>query len=138
MSNLSRLSIRGLFIKLIRRNVPLCFLLGVMYLYLDMSCTVKWNGVMTRAFDIPSGTKQGGILPPDVFALYVHDLIQLLKDSGFGCYIIQVCIACIFFADDIVLLSPSRYGLQKLLNICVSHCKKFCLDFNVKKSKVMD
>ena len=39
--------------------------------------------------------------------------------------------------DDIMLLSPSHYGLQALLNICVSYCKKHCLDFNVKKSKVM-
>ena len=67
----------------------------------------------------------------------MHDLIQLLKQSGFGCWVIRVCIACIFFADDVVLLSPSRYGLQRLLNICVEYCKTFCLDFNAKKSKVM-
>ena len=48
-----------------------------------------------------------------------------------------MCLACIFFADDIVLLSPSRSGLQKLLNVCVDYCRKFCLNFNVKKSKVM-
>ena len=50
---------------------------------------------------------------------------------------IQIFIACLFFADDIVLLSPSRHGLQSLLNICVAYCKKYCLDFNVKKSKIM-
>ena len=40
-------------------------------------------------------------------------------------------------ADDIVLCSPSRYGLQQLLNICSAYFKEFCLDFNVKKSKSM-
>ena len=40
-------------------------------------------------------------------------------------------------SDDIVLLSPSRYGLQRLLEICTNYCRKFCLNFNVKKSKVM-
>ena len=50
---------------------------------------------------------------------------------------IELVIACLFFADDLVLLSPSRYGLQQLLNICVAYCKEYCLDFNVKKSKVM-
>ena len=132
-----RISHWGLFIKLINRNVPLCFLLCVMFQYLNMSCTVKWNNVSSRAFDIPTGTKQGGILSPDFFALYMHDLIQILRSSGFGCNMIKMCIACIFFADDVVLLSPSRYGLQNLLNICVMYCRKFCLDFNVKKSKVM-
>ena len=48
-------------------------------------------------------------------------------------------IPCAFLKllNDIVLLSPTRYGLQKMLNICVAYCKRFCLDFNVKKSKVM-
>ena len=76
-------------------------------------------------------------MSPDFFAMYIHDLIDLLKASGFGCHIIKICVACFFFADDIVLLSPSRRGLQALLDICVAYCKKFCLDFNAKKSKVM-
>ena len=102
-----------------------------------MSCTVKWNDSMSSAFDIPTGTKQGGILSHDFVAMYMHDLIEILKSSGFGCLVIQVIIACIFFADDIVLYFPSRYGLQQLLNICSAYFKEFCLDFNVKKSKSM-
>ena len=90
-----------------------------------------------EVFEVPTGTKQGGILSPSFFALYMHDLIDKLKSSGYGAHVIQACIACIFFADDIVLLSPSRHGLQRLLDISVSYCTKFCLDFNVKKSKVM-
>ena len=127
----------GLFLKLVQYKVPLCFLLSVMFLYLNMSCTVKWNKELSYAFDIPTGTKQGGILSPDIFSKYLHDLIKQLQASGFGCHIIKLCIACIFFADDIVLLSPSRYGLQRLLDICANYCRKFCLDFNVNKSKVM-
>ena len=132
-----RISHWGLFLKLIKRNVPLCFLLCVIYLYLNMSCIVKWDGSVSRVFGIPTGTKQGGILSPDFFGLYIHDLIGLLIKSGYGCDVVRLIIACIFFADDMVLLSPSRHGLQMLLNICVAYCKRFCLEFNVKKSKVM-
>ena len=132
-----RISHWGLFVKLLKRNVPLCFLMSVIYLYLNMSCVVKWKSQSSCAFDVGTGTKQGGILSTDFFSLYMHDLIDLLTSSGFGCHIIQICIACLFFADDIVLLSPSRYGLQQLLDICVAYCKEFCLDFNVRKSKVM-
>ena len=132
-----RISHWGLFIKLIKQNVPLCFLMCVIYLYLNMSCTVRWNKSTSSPFDVSTGTKQGGILSPDFFALYMHDLIGNLKASGFGCKVIQIVIACLFFADDIALLSPSRYGLQKLLNICSAYCDRFCLDFNIKKSKIM-
>ena len=132
-----RISHWGLFIKLVKQNVPLCFLLSIMYLYLNMSCTAKWNGHMSSDFDIPTGTKQGGILSPNFFGLYMHELIEKLKSCGFGCKVILILIACLFFADNIVLLSPSRHGLQQMLDICVSYCKMYCLDFNVKKSKVM-
>ena len=67
----------------------------------------------------------------------MHDLIEQLTNSGYATYVIQMCISCIFFADDVVLLSPSRFGLQELLDICVAYCDRYCLDFNVKKSKIM-
>ena len=102
-----------------------------------MSCLVKWKNQRSYQFEVPTGTKQGGVLSPDLFSFYMHDLIELLRNSGYGCHVIEVCIASIFFADDVVLLSPSRFGLQRLLNICVSYCKTYCLDFNAKKSKVM-
>ena len=51
----------GLFIKLMKQNVPLCFLLSVMFLYLNMSCLVEWKSEFSNSFDIPTGTKQGGI-----------------------------------------------------------------------------
>ena len=127
----------GLFIKLVKRGVPLCFVLSIIYLYLNMSCLVKWKNQMSNAFEVPTGTKQGGVLSPNLFSFYMHDLIELLKKSGYGCHVIEVCVSCIFFADDVVLMSPSRFGLQRLLDICVSYCKKYCLDFNAKKSKIM-
>ena len=52
-----RISHWGLFVKLIKRQVPLCFLLSVLYLYLNMSCTVKWKTSLSKVFDVPSGTK---------------------------------------------------------------------------------
>ena len=74
-----RISHWGLFVKLLKRNVPLCFLMSVIYLYLNMSCVVKWKGQKSCAFDVDTGTKQGGILSTDFFSLYMHDLIELLK-----------------------------------------------------------
>jgi hypothetical protein len=76
-------------------------------------------------------------LSPDFFAIYVDDLIILLKNSGLGCHIINVFIAAILFADDLALLAPTRYALQELLDICSDYCDKFCLKINVSKTKVM-
>ena len=92
-----RISHWGVFTKMIQHNVPLCFLLSIMFLYLNMSCTIKWNNETSFDFGIPTGTKQGGILSPDIFAMYMHDLIVELQSSGFGCHVIQRLINCIFF-----------------------------------------
>ena len=49
----------------------------------------------------------------------------------------EIFIACILFADDMALMAPTRVSLQQLLDICARYCAKFCLNFNVKKSKIM-
>ena len=41
------------------------------------------------------------------------------------------------FADDLALMAPTRGALQQMIDASLSFCNKFCLTFNVKKSKVI-
>ena len=127
----------GIFIKLIERKVPLCFLKLVMYLYLNMKSCCSWRGTKSEFFDVSSGTKQGGVISPRIFAIYMDDLIARLRKRGIGCHYINLFIACILYADDLCLMAPSRGSMQELLNICEEYCKEFCLSFNVNKSKIL-
>jgi len=43
-------------------------------------------------------------------------------------------VGCILYADDIILLSATVDGLQKMLNTCSGTAEKLCLTFNCKKS----
>ena len=132
-----RVSHYGIFIKLMERRIPLCFLLIIMFWHLNMTCHVKWGEARSKSFPVPLGTKQGGIISPKLFSLYINGLISILRNSGLGCHIIDRFIGCILFADDLVILSPTRSAMQKLIDLCVQYCDKFCLSFNVKKSHVM-
>lgn len=132
-----RISHYALFAKLMKRKVPLCFLSLIIFWYLNMCVNCKWNGTFSEYFDVPSGSKQGGILSPEFYSLYVNDLIVLLKRAGLGCHIMMMFLAAILFADDLALLAPSRGVLQFMINICHSYCKMYCLEFNPKKTKVM-
>ena len=127
----------GLFLKLMERKVPLCFLLMIMFWYMNMQYDVKWCRSYSKYFSVLCGTKQGGILSPDFFALYINDLIVILRKHGVGCHILRRFIACILFADDMSLIAPTRQSMQEMLDICAEYCKKFCLRFNVSKTKVM-
>ena len=102
-----------------------------------MSCRVKWSNAYSEFFPVPLGTKQGGIMSPRFFATYINDMIGILRNSGIGCHLMKLFVACFLFADDLALISPSRSGLQKLIEICNNYCTKYCLTFNSKKSKVM-
>ena len=132
-----RISHHGLFLKLMERRIPLCLLLLIVFWHLNMSCKVKWGDAFSEEFCVPLGTKQGGISSPGFFSLYINDMIDLMRKSGLGCHIIHVFLAAILFADDLAILAPSRSALQKLISICEDYCRKFCLQFNSKKSKVM-
>ena len=46
-------------------------------------------------------------------------------------------LALLMFADDIVLMAPTRMALNKLIQTCSEYCTEFGLSFNSKKSKVM-
>ena len=127
----------GIFLKLIGRNVPLCFLRIIMFLYLNMRSRCQWRGSFSEYFDVLTGTKQGGVISPRIFTLYVDDLIARLRKRGIGCHIIELFIACLFYADDLCLIAPTRSAMQELINCCQEYCEEFCLSFNVKKSKIL-
>ena len=64
-------------------------------------------------------------------------LISNAVASSNGCYLNRCCLCCIMYADDLMLLSPSVTGLQKLLDISASTGNELCLQFNDKKSHCM-
>ena len=102
-----------------------------------MTSVVKWNGILSRSFNVTSGVRQGGILSPQLFTVYVDDLLVALRKSGVGCHIIDKFIAAIMYADDLALLAPTRSSLQKLLNICYDYGIEWCVTYNPTKTKVM-
>ena len=59
----------GLFLKLIRRNIPLVFLEVIMFWYSNLRCRVKWGDCYSETFTITAGVRQGGILSPDFYSI---------------------------------------------------------------------
>ena len=127
----------GIYIKLIKRGIPLCILNLLIYWYANLTSTVKWNGTFSESFRVFSGVRQGGVLSPHLFAIYIDDLIVKLRSLKNGCYIADLFLACIVYADDICLLAPTRSAMQLLLNTCEEYGLSWCLTYNPKKTKVM-
>ena len=132
-----RLVHSGLFIKLMQRGFPKSFLDILIYWYDGLVCRVRWDGVLSNWFNITAGVRQGGILSPDLYSIYVDDLISVLQSSGIGCYVAKTFAAALFYADDMCVLAPSVNGLQKMLDLCARYCDEWDIRLNPKKTKNM-
>jgi hypothetical protein len=119
------------------RNVPRKYIEILHYWYINSVAVVKWEGCLSQSFPISNGVRQGGILSPLLFALYIDILVDKLRRSGFGCRIPDFYMGCILYADDVLLLSNSVTELQHILDICVATMNEIGMSFNVKKSGFM-
>ena len=92
---------------------------------------------MSDYFYVSNGVRQGGILSPKLYSVYVDDLSDYLVKSQIGCQIDNVCVNHVMYADDICLMAPSPAALQKLINICYDFSLQNNLTFNFSKSFCM-
>ena len=85
-------------------------------------------------FTITNGVRQGGILSPTLFSIYMDDLSFILSESGIGCHIDDVCINHVFYADDLCLMASCAIALQELIGLCYAYSVDIDLNFNATKS----
>ena len=85
-------------------------------------CRVCWDSHYNQWFLVKAGVRQGGVLSPDLYSIYVDKLICILRRSGVGFYICKVFAAALFYADEMAVLAPSLKGLQMRLNLCQTYC----------------
>ena len=68
---------------------------------------------------VSNGVRQGGILSPLFFNVYMDGLSDILCRTECGCTMGGRMINHLMYADDLVILSPSAKGLQRLVDKCI-------------------
>ncbi len=126
-----------LFEKLLKREMCPLVMRLLLQTYLDQKLCVKWNDTLSETFGVTNGVRQGGILSPLLFGIYIDELLSVLQNSGFGCRIGHLYAGALGFADDLILICPSEPGIQKMLKICESYAAEHDLIFNGAKSKLL-
>ena len=129
----------SLFHTLIKKGVSPIFLRILMYIYRNQTCEVKWNSKYSHKFSVKNGVRQGAISSPILFSIYIDDLIKQLRVLGLGCRFDGHFYGVLGYADDLLLLSASRSGLQAMVSICEKFASarklKFSTNVNPIKSK---
>ena len=105
--------------------------------YICQTCCVKWVDSVSTKFTVSNGVKQGGVLSPILFNVYMDCLLERLSSSGFGCYIGDVFSGAFSYADDLILLAPTRTSMKGLLKVCEMFSMEFDICFNSTKSKTV-
>ena len=126
-----------LFNILIRKGLCPLITRLLINLYCNIEASVVWNNHYSEKFKVNVGVKQGGVISPVLFSLYIDLLTDRIINSNVGCYVGDVCSSVLVYADDIVLIAPSRTGMQKLLNVCQDFGREYNLLYNPDKCEVI-
>ena len=116
-----------LFRKLLDRKMPLIIVRLLMVWYSTQQFSVQWDGIISESFYVENGVRQGGILSPQLFNVYMDELSIRLSNAYVGCYYNSVCVNHFYYADDAVLLAPTVSSLQSLVDICHEYAVEFVL-----------
>ncbi len=108
-------------------------------MYNNIELQIKIGDKLTDAFQSNIGVRQGDNLSPTLFKIFINDLVDRIKDTEnthpveIGEYIINA----LLYADDIVLLSTTKEGLQNTINVLKQYSDTWQLEVNLNKTKVL-
>ena len=129
-----------LFNALLERGVPAIVVRVLSFSYKEQQAWIRWGRKATsKTFRIRNGTRQGSVASPTFWSIYLNPLFEQLREAGVGCTVGGLWIGMIGYADDIILLAPTRSAAQKMLNICEDFANRYNIRYSTdedpKKSK---
>ena len=130
---------RPMFQQMLDRGVSPLYIRCLLNVYTSQTCNVRWGGSLSRSFAVMNGVRQGAVSSPILFCMYIDNLIKKLRHSNIGCQLQGLYFGVLVYADDLLLLSPSRSGLQAMVKICEKFAElnklKFSTNVDITKSK---
>ena len=100
-------------------------------------CHIRIGDKMSPSFSVNRGVRQGCVLSPTLFNLFLSDFEpSLVQQNNIDCIKINdFNMSCMIWADDILLLSETKQGLQNQINFLYEYSQCNGLNINVNKTK---
>ena len=108
-------------------------------IYSHEICKIKIGNHLSKPISVNQGVRQGCIISPILFNIFISDLPTLLgKPENLPSNISDLeTLGCILWADDLVLLSEEEIGLRKMIQELDTYATNNGLKINEEKSKCM-
>ena len=128
-----------LFQRLMERGLPPVVIRVLAYVYMNQYGWVRWGTSSSSLMNLTNGTRQGAILSPYFWAVYLDPLLVRLRQLGLGAYIGGLFMGAVCYADDVLLIAPSRGAMQRMLYEVEMFAAEASIEFSTdpdpKKSK---
>ena len=123
-----------LFNALLEKGVPAVAIRAMMTVYEQQYAWVTWGNTRSDIFPILNGTRQGSVASPALWAIYCDPLIQNLRKLGVGAHVAGLFMGVTMYADDLLLIAPTRGAMQKMLEVCDTYAAAYNISFSTDPS----
>ena len=123
----------GLFYKLLD-HLPIQHWRILYNWYSQLMVQIKWKGSLSVFFNVTRGTRQGSLISPMIFNLFINALLKELPQLPHCAWIGDKHVNSFAYADDITLLSGTVPGLQTLIDCCANYASRWRFRFGVNKT----
>ena len=129
---------KGLFLKLLESGISGKFVKLLQDIYSGLQLCVSLNNGLSSPFKSLVGLKQGCNLSPLLFNIFINDIPNIIDNATCDPPALEgQQISCLLYADDLVLLSKSRSGLQNSIDALYDFTKDWFLEINKTKTKCL-
>ena len=96
-----------LFERLLEKGLPPIVIRVLAFIYMEQYAWVNWGNEKSSTFKLSNGTRQGAILSPIFWSVYMDPLLKRLRNLGLGVYIGGIFLGAVCYADDVLLIAPT-------------------------------
>ena len=127
----------GMYYKLLKYGICSDTVKLIKNMYDKTTQMLKVNNQITEPFKTYKGVRQGCVLSPRLFNLFMNDLPDIFGKKCNPIKLGRTSLPCLMYADDIVLLSETKEGLQECLNRLDEYTTRWGMTLNKGKTKIM-
>ena len=128
----------ALWLKMFKSGIQGKLLRIVKDMYANVKSRVKSCSSYSDYFSYAVGLRQGEVMSPILFSLFVEDFELYLQDSiNSGLSIDDIVLILLLFADDMAILGKSPAEVQSHLDKLYVYCNAWGLNVNTAKTKIM-